>query len=361
VDPAGNQLPYIDRITMGLAENLEVLNMRTIAGEYDLQERHVDLKKLPVLLENQRKGQYTVRLDTRLCGADIALLFNLAYEADPEVAKWLKSREFRRALALGLNRDQMNEAFFLGLGVPGSTAPAETVALSPGKAYRAKWATYDPRQANALLDKLGLRQRDSEGYRLRTDGTGRLRIGLLTIGQQQFTYTQFAEMVAQHWKAIGIAADANEAERSLAFTKLAIGEHHLFVWTIGGSENLYLYPRYVLPVDPADSPLGMPFARWYASNGAQGKKPTDAELLRAMDLFRAAAGKREAERIQIGKEIWKILVEECWVIGTVGQSPSLMGVRVIKNSMGNIPARQLNAQHARLPNTSHPATFFFKA
>jgi len=33
--------------------------------------------------------------------------------------------------------------------------------------------------------------------------------------------------------------------------------------------------------------------------------------------------------------------------------PSLMGVRVIKNSMGNIPARQLNAQHAR--STEHVA------
>jgi peptide/nickel transport system substrate-binding protein len=361
VDPAGNQLPYIDRITMGLAENLEVLNMRTIAGEYDLQERHVDLKKLPVLLENRKKGNYTVRLDTRLCGADIALIFNLAYEGDPEIAKWLKSRDFRRALSMGIDRGQLNEAFFLGLGVPGSTAPADSVALSPGKAYRNTWATHDLKQANALLDKLGLTQRDSEGYRLRTDGKGRLRINLLTIGQQQFTYTQFAEMVGQHWKAIGIAAEVSETERSLGFTKLNNGDHHLFVWTIGGSENLYLYPRYVLPVDPADSPLGMVYARWYASSGAQGKKPTDPELLRAMDMFRAAAGKREPERVQIGKEIWKIMVNECWVIGTVGQSPSLMGVRVIKNTLGNIPARQLNAQHARLPNTSHPATFFFKS
>jgi hypothetical protein len=49
------------------------------------------------------------------------------------------------------------------------------------------------------------------------------------------------------------------------------------------------------------------------------------------------------------------------VIGTVGLSPAFMGVRVVKNTMGNIPARQTNAQHVRTPNTSHPATFFFKA
>ena len=43
VDTEGNQLPYIDKIQMTLAENLEVLNLRAIAGEYDMQERHVDV------------------------------------------------------------------------------------------------------------------------------------------------------------------------------------------------------------------------------------------------------------------------------------------------------------------------------
>ncbi|HET6520496.1 MAG TPA: ABC transporter substrate-binding protein, partial [Geminicoccaceae bacterium] len=47
VDTEGNQLPYIDGIVMTLAEDLEVLNLRAIAGEYDMQERHVDLGKLP--------------------------------------------------------------------------------------------------------------------------------------------------------------------------------------------------------------------------------------------------------------------------------------------------------------------------
>ena len=57
VDTAGNQLPYIDRVVLTLAENLEVLNLRAIAGEYDLQERHIDLGKLPVIMENRRARQ----------------------------------------------------------------------------------------------------------------------------------------------------------------------------------------------------------------------------------------------------------------------------------------------------------------
>jgi peptide/nickel transport system substrate-binding protein len=361
VDTAGNQLPYIDRISMGLAENLEVVNLRCIAGEYDLQERHVGLSKLPVYLENRKKGNYSVHLDTSQSGCDTALLLNTAYEADPEVAKWLTNRDFRRALSLGIDRDQLNESFWLGIGTPGSAAPAEEVAINPGPQYRKKWAVLDPKQANALLDRIGLANKDGEGYRLRTDGKGRLRIEIMAVAGQFTPDTQMAEMMKEQLKKIGIEIDVKEVERGLAFTKTANAEHHIMLWTVGGSENLFLFPRHVLPVDPAECHLGMPFARWYASNGQQGKKPTNPEMLRAFDLYRSAAGKQEAERVKIAQEIWKIICEECWVIGTVGLSPARMGVRIVKNTMGNIPARQTNAQHARTPNTSHPATFFFKS
>ena len=361
VDTAGNQLPYIDRIVMNLAENLEVLNLRCIAGDYDLQERHVGLAKLPVYLENQKRGNYSVHLDTQQSGCDAALLVNTAFEADPEAAKWLTNRDFRRALSLGIDREQLNEAIWLGIGTPGSPAPAEEVAISPGPQYRKKWGVLDVKQADALLDKIGLTKKDGEGYRLRTDGKGRVRIELMSVGGQFIPYTQVGEMIKQQWQKIGIDADVKETERGLAFTKTANAEHHIMFWTVGGSENLYLFPRHVLPVDPAECHLGMPFARWYASNGTQGKKPTNPEMLRAFDLYRSAAGKKEAERTKIAREIWKILVEECWVIGTVGLSPAFMGVRIVKNNMGNIPERQTNAQHARTPNTSHPATFFFKS
>jgi peptide/nickel transport system substrate-binding protein len=56
VDTAGNQLPYIDRVVLTLAENLEVLNLRVVAGEYDYASRHVDLGKLPVSSRTSRRA-----------------------------------------------------------------------------------------------------------------------------------------------------------------------------------------------------------------------------------------------------------------------------------------------------------------
>ena len=361
VDTQGNQLPYIDRISMTLAENLEVLNLRAIAGQYDLQERHTALAKLPVFLENRVKGGYDVRLDPALNGSDATLQTNQAYDADPEIAKWLHTRNFRRALALGIDRDQLNETFWVGVGTAGSIAPAETLPYSPGPEWRKMWSTLDVKQANALLDKAGLDKKDGEGYRLRTDGKGRLRLELQTSAGAFVPHTQIAEMIKEQWKKIGIQGDVKEMERGLFFTRIASNEQQISLWANDGSEVLYLFPRHALPLDPAQAVLGTPIARWYATNGAQGKAPKDPQMVKALDLFRSAAAKKTQERYKIAQEIWKILVDEQFSIGTVGLSPATMGVRIVSNKLGNIPARQTNAQHARTPCSSHPATFYYKA
>ena len=211
----------------------------------------------------------------------------------------------------------------------------------------------DLKQANELLDKIGLTKKDAEGYRLRADGKGRLRLEMVTVGGQFVPYTQIGEMIEQQWKKIGIDVDVKELERNLAFTRDNNNENQIIIWANDGSEMLFLFPRHALPVDAAEAHMGMAFAKWYASKGQSGKKPDDPEMLKAFDLFRSAFGMKEEDRVKAGKEIWKIIVEQTWSIGTVGQSPAFMGVRLVKNNMGNVPDRQTNAQHVRTPYSSH--------
>lgn len=359
VDTDGNQLPYLDGVVMTLAENLELLNLRAIAGEYDVQERHVDIGKLPVILENQAKGNYKVHLDLAFNGADAIFQFNQSYTADPEIARWLKNADFRRALSLAIDRDQLNETFWLGTAVPGSPAPAESLPYFPGPGWREKWSTYDPKQANALLDKIGLAKKDARGFRVRTDNGERLRLQVIAV-QAFLPWPKIAEMVADQWAKVGIQADVRDTERNLAFTRTRNNEHHVMVWNNGGTELLYLFPRHAIPVDPTEAFMGPEYAKWYASNGAQGTKPDDPHLLRIFELFRSAAGQKAAERIETAKEIWRILIDQQYGIGTVGQSAALMGVRLVKNNLGNVPARNCIAQHCRTPGGAHPETWFYK-
>jgi peptide/nickel transport system substrate-binding protein len=358
VDTDGNQLPYIDRIRMTLGENLEVINLRAIAGEYDSQARHIDIGKLPVLLENQQRGGYRVYLDPSDQGADVGLFCNQSYEKDAEIARWLARREFRIALSHGIDRQQLNETFVLGLGQTGSAAPGERTPYFPGPEFRSLHAGYDVKQANAMLDKLGLSKRDGEGYRLRTDGGGRLRLALTTyLGFLPFT--KIAEMIVEQWKKIGIRGEVQEMERGLATARLLGNEHQIYFETQWGADNMFGHQPLFFPAE-AQSPLGPLYGTWYSSAGAKGKTPPP-RMRELMDKYRKTFGVPDQERTRLAKDVWKIALDELWIIPVVSNSPASQGVRVIKTNVGNVPERLWNSAVSDNPHIAHTETWYFKS
>lgn len=359
VDTAGNQLPYIDRVQWTLGENTEVINLRAIAGEYDQQERHLAVANLPVFIENQQKGNYTVHIDPGTNGGDANLYFNFSFDADPEVKKWILNKDFRRALSMATDRAQINEAFFLGLGTEGSAIPAPNMPEYPGDEWRTKWHTLDIDQANALLDKIGLDKKDASGMRLRTDGQGILRIEVNTTNSF-VNYSKIAEMIAPQWKKIGITLDIKDMERSTWEQNRNANAQQIAMWSNGGTELIYLYPIHALPVQE-NSQVGPLIARWYGTGGTDGVAPTDPDLQKCMDLYTEAQTKPLEERNRLAQEVWKTYVDSVLAIGTVGLSPAFLGMRVTSNKLGNIPGRHINAQHMRTPTSSRPTTIFFKS
>ena len=358
VDTDGNQLPYIDRIRMTLGESLEVINLRAIAGEYDSQARHIDISKLPVLLENQQKGAYRVYLDPSDQGADVGLFCNQTYEKDTEIAKWLSTREFRIALSHGIDRAQINETFLLGLGQTGSAAPGERTLYFPGPEYKTLHTAYDVKKANEMLDKLGLSKKDGEGYRLRADGKGRLRLALTTyLGFLPFT--RVAEMMVEQWKKIGIRGEVQEMERGAATTRVQTNEHQIYFETQWGADNIYGHFPFVFPAD-AGSPMGPLYGLWYSSAGTKGKTPP-ARMREVMDKYRRSFGVKDQERTRMAKDVWKIALDELWMIPLVSNSPASQGVRVIKTNMGNIPERLWNSAVSDNPHIAHTETWYFKS
>ena len=143
----------------------------SLPAAFESQNPPVDviLGKLPVLVENAQKGNYKVHLDPANFGSDAPLRLNMSYEADAEIQKWLNNKDFRIAMSLGIQRDQLNEALWLGMGTPGSYIIGDDNQYSPGPGYRTKNMEYDPKRANEILDSIGLSKKDAEGYRVAID------------------------------------------------------------------------------------------------------------------------------------------------------------------------------------------------
>lgn len=361
VDTDGNQLPYIPKITMRLSEDPEVIILRAVAGEVDFQDRHLAVASLPVLLKNQERSNYTIhRAPSEQM--DFGVRINLAYDVDKQLGELIRTTDFRRALSLGIDRDQINEAFFLGTSTPSATMCSDDNPYFPGPEWRTKWATHEPERANALLDEIGLTKRDGNGFRQRPDGKGRIVLDYQTV-HSFADFPAMGEMIKQQWAELGIDLNVQEIEGSLAIERSQTGELMLTGHQTGTDEP-FLYPPAFLPVTttPYLGLIGIPYAEWFRSGGTDGTEPPKSlRLLKdAFELYERGFEAPEKERIQIGKKLYMMHADQVWSIGVVGFGLMLYGIYYAKNNMRNVPARMMNTLHQKTPSNALPMTFYYE-
>ena len=342
VDIEGNQLPYIPKIVMNDAGNQEVLNLNAVAGEYDFQDRGLQVASLPVLLKNQEKSDYTIHRAPLLM-VDFGIRVNMAYEKDPGIGELLRQVEFRRALSLGIDRDEINDVFFLGTCKPTAVLCSTTSPYYPGDEWATKWATHDVEQANELLDQIGLTKRDSAGYRVLPDGRDRIRLPYIA-NKGQADYPAMGEAVRRQWTEIGIEMIVESVDSSLQAERTLANETVLTGITTG-SDNVFLRPDSVIPTPSVTGSMGIPYGQWFATNGATGTEPPrELGLHDAVDLYRRGLSASDAERLELGKEIYRMHADQVWSIGVAGFGLTSYGLYYAKNTMKNVPQRIVNSE-----------------
>ena len=141
IDSAGHQLPYIDEVAMTIASS-RLVPAKVGAGEADLQASYLSFGNYAFLHKASGRQDFQVRRWKNGKGAQIALFPNLNCE-DPVWRKLFQTADFRRALSVGINREDINQAIYYGLATP----MIDTVL--PGsplydEARTRKWAEYDP-------------------------------------------------------------------------------------------------------------------------------------------------------------------------------------------------------------------------
>jgi peptide/nickel transport system substrate-binding protein len=118
VDQAGHQLPYLDQVIVDIADS-KLIPTKTGAGETDLQARYLRFDNYTFLKVGEKRGTYWVRLWDDGRGSNLALFPNL--NSNDEVWRAvIRDVRFRRALSLAIDRHEINQAIYFGLGNEGA-------------------------------------------------------------------------------------------------------------------------------------------------------------------------------------------------------------------------------------------------
>ncbi|NLA52481.1 MAG: ABC transporter substrate-binding protein, partial [Alcaligenaceae bacterium] len=182
VDPAGNQLPYIDKIVSTQVQDAEMAVMKQIAGEVDFARETMAMTKIPLYKENEKNGYTTYMAKMHVTPTDIFL--NLTYE-DPVWRQVVRDVRFRQALNYAIDKEEIIDSIYYGFAEASQMIPSE----------------YDPDKANQLLDEMGLDKRDAQGFRLGPDGK-RFTINF-EIQNVAPDIVPFTELIVEFWLNVG--------------------------------------------------------------------------------------------------------------------------------------------------------------
>lgn len=357
IDTAGNQLPYIDKIRIELANQVETVNMKIIAGELDWVGQHdVSIAYYPIYKKHEKDGNYRVLLWEGTMTDKYVLEINLTH-ADPVMRKIIQNPLFRRALSLAINREEINNVLYFGLAKPSAATVVPWSAYYEEKFAKA-YAQYDPKEANKLLDAMGLSKKDKEGFRLRPDGK-RLSIVITHAGTRVGAATaKFADMIVDYWKAVGIDARQNQVDEQLWWAKLQANELDCWIWHMDRTTDMLfpIDPIWFVPIQQwhGHAPL---WERWYETQGAQGEKPPE-NILKLYDIYeKMQETLSEKDRIRLGKMLLDYNARDPQVIGVATDVPVPL---VVSNRLRNVPEKGVIGWDTWGVSLYHPEHFFIK-
>ena len=358
IDPAGNQLPYIDAIdAIILLENSQMITFQAATGQLDFAAFTLKTQDIPLLKLGEVKGVNRVNIWRRLHISDVALQANYNYD-EPKYRNlvWGKGeRRFMRALSHAIDRDQINKAIYFGRGIP-----SQVTAHPTSRWYREEWANahirHDPDYARELLDELGLHDVNGDGLREYPDGTK------LTI---TFEYLDFEtpknmtmELVRDYWREVGVDVRLKSVERSLQSERAQANRMQMTLWHADKVTDILfpVVPDWFYP-HRAGWELSMwnHWARYYQSGGELGEEPPPSirELQHWGDELRTAT--TEEHRTQAATKLLQAQADNLWTIGTVGQAPHPV---VTSTRLKNVPPTGIWGWDNRWTLAYHPSTWY---
>ncbi len=353
IDPEGNQLPYLDRVTFDVAQDVETIVLKAANGEIEMQDRHIaTVGNKAVFADNRQRGNYHF-FETVPDGSNAAAIYLNWTHKDPAMRQIIQNKDFRVGLSHAIDRQEIIDVVYVGQGQPYQTAPRPESPFYDERFAR-QYTAFDLQKANEHLDK-ALPQKDGQGFRLGPDGT---RFSLIVeIASANKDQIDMMNLVVGHWKRAGIEAQAKVEDRSLLWTRKNASEHDAMVWTGDGGLDVILGPsRYFPAID--GSHYAVLWAYWYLKD-PKGEEPP-AIVKQQMALYdQVKSTGDEAKQAELMKQLLAIAADQFYVIGTV-LPPN--GYGIVKNNFRNVPERMF-ATGGIWPNPAptDPSQYFIES
>ena len=354
VDPEGQQLPYIDRVLMNIADS-KLIPAKAAAGETDLQARNIFMSHYTFLKKSEDKKKYKTFLWNTALGSKVALYPNMHHK-DPVWRELFRDVRFRRALSLATDRDEINQVIFFGLA-----QPANNTVLPESPLFReelqTRWAEFDPDQADQLLDEIGLDKRARDGVRLLPDGR-RLEIVIETAGEET-EQVDVLELLRDTWLDAGIKIFTRPLQREVFRNRIFAGETMIAVWfgVDNGIVSADMSPNEFAPTQQVQYQWPK-WGQFFETSGQAGEEidmPEPRELFDLYSRWQTATSKEE--RTKIWQRMLDIHAEQVFTIGIVCCTKQPV---VVSNRLRNVPKEGVYAWNPGAHFGVYlPDTFYF--
>ena len=321
VDADNNQLPYIDRLVSLLVTDFELRRAKALAGEVDWaslsQTMSMDL--VADLRARSDSNNMHVWTASSLHPNKYNVMPNQNHR-DARKRELFQDQRFRQAVSLALNRDELNEIIYLGLGIVQQSVPVP----ASGGFYWPELANmhleFDPARANELLDEVGLSNKSAQGFRTWADGSD-LKLTINVVHEFEPDWQKFAPLVANYLKAVGLDTEIELMTYALYKENLVNGSADIVGWSQAGEVATSQLGGNI-PHTSWIAWLGYAnaWSTWHSSGGAEGEEPPQW-FQDSRALASQAATLPLEEAIEKLREAHVAPISNYSVIGTVGGFP----------------------------------------
>lgn len=353
-DAEGRQLPYIDTVEM-VTMDTGLYAQEMIAGNLDMTS--VSVSDIPTYKAGESVGDYSVLASLQPNWTVCSIELNQAYK-DEQYAELFSLIDFRHALSIAVDRNELNEILYAGLATPAQAAAPEGTAQYIDGA-RDKWTEYDVDAANALLDGIDMisKDRNANGYRTFTSGAHAGEGILLIIeGHEKCNSAEALALIAQYYKEIGIQlVESSNTARNKRQEKVTVGDEIMGMY----EEKLNVFNPTVRPDRVGANRNICTWVGKYGLEHAEPKTPAPgSEMEKVVNLtkeLQAASTIEDAEAA--GQALLQNNFDNTWIIGYLSD---LYSYTAMSNDLKNFDPDFIYCDELRFYGNAKPYTWYME-